>query len=457
MKCSKHAILARLHKLPRLRFEDQQLTSYAGTIVFQLLFQRLDLKARLKQCFPAKSAAIFAPHLIVLWLILHLLLGFRRLRDIDYYRDDPVVLRLLGLRRLPDVATVSRALANMGPSSVERVRHLSSTLVVHALQRERFPRLTLDFDGSVSSTCGHVEGTAVGYNPKKKGARSYYNLFCTVAQTGQFFDVRHRPGNVHDSKDAHVFMMDVFDRVRDELSNPVLESRLDSAFFSQDTLTLMDLYGVGCTISVPFERFPALKDKIESRQRWYWLDEHCSYFESDWKPDSWPATYRFLFVRRRVRRQTKEALQLDLFEPRAFDHEYRVVVTNKPDSAHSVLLFHYGRGAQEAIFAEAKQHAGLDLIPTRKLYANQMVTLGAMMAHNLGREMQMLAQERSNYSRAKRPPAWTFQSLGTLRQRLLHRAGRLTQPQGELTLTMNSNPKVEKDLLHFLEMLKEAA
>ena len=139
MKCSKHAILARLHKLPRLRFEDQQLTSYAGTIVFQLLFQRLDLKARLKQCFPAKSAAIFAPHLIVLWLILHLLLGFRRLRDIDYYRDDPVVLRLLGLRRLPDVATVSRALANMGPSSVERVRHLSSTLVVHALQRGTLP------------------------------------------------------------------------------------------------------------------------------------------------------------------------------------------------------------------------------------------------------------------------------------------------------------------------------
>ena len=122
-----------------------------------------------------------------------------------------------------------------------------------------------------------------------------------------------------------------------------------------------------------------------------------------------------------------------------------------------MLLFHYGRGAQEAIFAEAKQHAGLDLIPTRRLYANQMVTLGAMMAHNLGREMQMLAQERSNYSRAKRPPAWTFQSLGTLRQRLLHRAGRLTQPQGELTLTMNSNPKVEKDLLHFLEMLKDAA
>ena len=210
MRFRKQDIFARFHKLPRLRFEDQQLTSFAGAIVFQLLFRRLDLKNRLKSCFPAKSAATFAPHVIVWVLIVHLLLGFRRLRDVDYYRDDPVVLRLLGLRRLPDVATISRALAKMGHSSIEKVRHLSSTLVVQALRRERFPRLTLDFDGSVSSTCGHAEGTAVGYNPKKKGARSYYNLFCTVAQTGQFFDVLHRPGNVHDSKDAHVFMMDAF-------------------------------------------------------------------------------------------------------------------------------------------------------------------------------------------------------------------------------------------------------
>ena len=66
--------------------------------------------------------------------------------------------------------------------------------------------------------------------------------------------------------------------------------------------------------------------------------------------------------------------------------------------------------------------------------------------------MQMLAQPRSNYSRAKRPAAWTFQTLDTLRHRFIQRAGRLTQPKGELTLTL-----VEKDLLHFLEILKEAA
>ena len=458
MKFSKQAILARFRKMPVIRFEDQQLTSFGGVIVFLALFQHLDLKARLKECFQhLKGSPIFGPHRIVLVLIVHLLLGFRRLRDVDYYRDDPLVQRLLGLRRLPDVATISRALKVMDRESVVRVRQLSSTLVIEGLQREMFPRLTLDFDGSVTSTQGHAEGTAVGFNPRKKGARSYYNLFCTVAQTGQFLDVLHRPGNVHDSNGAHEFMMENFDRVRTAFPAIRLESRMDSAFFSEEPLTLMDLYGVECTVSVPFERFPVLKQMIDSRCRWRYLDGARFYFESDWKPKSWPATYRFLFVRQKVRRQVKGALQLDLFVPRSFDYDYRVVVTNKTGSARSVLLFHHGRGSQEGIFAEAKQHTGLDLIPTRRLVGNQMVTLCAMMAHNLGREIQMLAHPRSTYSRAKRPDAWVFQTLGTLRHRFIQRAGRLTQPQGNLTLTLSPNPMVENDLLHFIDAVQKAA
>jgi len=46
--------------------------------------------------------------------------------------------------------------------------------VIEGLQREQLPRVTLDFDGSVQSTKVHAEGTAVGFNKNKKGARSYY-------------------------------------------------------------------------------------------------------------------------------------------------------------------------------------------------------------------------------------------------------------------------------------------
>ena len=196
VKSSKAQIQAKFHKIPVMRFEDQKLTSFSGLLIFQLLFKRLDLKQRLKQCFAhLKVSPIFGRHLVVLLLVIHLIIGFRRLRDVDYYRDDPMVLRLMGLRKLPDVSTISRALSQMETRGVENVRCLSRSIVIEALRRENLPRLTFDFDGSVQSTKGHAEGTAVGFNKTKKGARSYYPLFCTVAQTGQFFDLYHRPGN----------------------------------------------------------------------------------------------------------------------------------------------------------------------------------------------------------------------------------------------------------------------
>ena len=215
VKYSKNEIHSRVRKIPEIRFEDQRLTSFAGLVIFQSLFYSLHLKERLWRCFThLKVSPIFGHHVVVLLLIVHLLIGYRRLREIDYYRDDPMVKRLLGLNRIPDVATVSRALAHVDGESIERIRQLCRAMVIERLRTISLYRLTLDFDGSVYSTQGRgIEGTAVGFNKKRKGARSYYPLFCTIAQTGQVFDVYHRPGNVHDSHEAKAFLLGLYSGV----------------------------------------------------------------------------------------------------------------------------------------------------------------------------------------------------------------------------------------------------
>jgi hypothetical protein len=458
VKSSKAQIQAKYHKIPVIRFEDQKLTSFSGLLIFQVLFGRIKLKQRLKKCFThLKVSPIFGRHVVVLLLIVHLLLGFRRLREVDYYRDDPIVLRLMGLRRLPDVSTISRALSQMESDGIEKVRELSCSLVIDGLKRADLARLTFDFDGSVQSTKGHAEGTAVGFNKRKKGARSYYPLYCTVAQTDQFFDVYHRPGNVHDSNGADQFMMNCFGKAKKELKNTIFESRIDSAFFNHKILSLLDNKSVKFTASVPFERFPQLKGMIEQRKRWRTIDRQWSYFETKWKPKSWNTSYRFIFTRKKTKRQQKGPLQLDLFEPRDFNFDYKVIVTNKSVSAKSTVQFHNGRGSQEAIFGNAKTDAGLSVIPTKRLAGNQIYTLCAMMAHNLSREIQMLASPPAVRSLPKRPAVWSFEKLDTLRHRIIQRAGRLIRPKGELTLTMSANQAVREDLSHFLDVLQKAA
>ena len=306
MKCSKAAIHRKTHRIPEIKFEDQRLTSFAGLVVYQSLFSRIGLKRQLAGCFRHLTVSpIFGHGVVVLMLIVHLLLGYRRLQDMRYYQDDPMVRRLLGLERLPDVATVSRTLAGLDDTSVTHLRRLSRQRTLDQLGGLGLARITLDFDGSVLSTGRFAEGTAVGFNRKKKGQRSYYPLFCTIAQTGQVLDVWHRPGNVHDSNGAKAFILACVREIKAILPRCIVEARMDSAFFSDDIVRMLDTEGVQFTISVPFERFAALKALIESRKRWRQLTGQCSFFEANWKPSSWEGRYRFVFVRNQNRQQYK--------------------------------------------------------------------------------------------------------------------------------------------------------
>jgi hypothetical protein len=459
VKSSKAEIHAAFHKIPRLRFTaERTLTSYAGLVLVQALIAKLGLKAKLSSCFAdLRKHAIYGPASIVMLVVVIIMLGFRRLRDLDFCREDPMLARVAGLRRLPDVATVSRTLAACDDRSIDALRERALRgPVLDRLAAERFARVTADFDGSVQSTCGHAEGTAVGYNPRRKGARSYYPLFCTIAQTDQFFDIHHRPGNVHDSNGAHEFMGACFWQLGQRLPGAKLETRLDSAFFNELVLMTVEEHHVEFTCTVPFERFPRLKQLIEARERWARIDDDWSWFETVWKPERWDAPYRLVFARKRRLVRTREPLQLDLFIPKDFEYEYTVIATNKAESAKSIVAFHHGRGSQEKLFGEAKQHAALDVIAGKRLCTNRVFTIASMLAHNLSRELQMAAAPAQRATMPTRAARWAFQSLGTIRQWLLHRAGKLSRPQGELTLTVTANATVESALHRYLSALTRA-
>jgi hypothetical protein len=137
VKSRKADAVVRVHKMPEVVFEDaedQKLTSFGGLVIYRSLFDRLDLKTKLRRCFTHKKvASIYGLHRIVLIMVLNAILGYRKLRDTDYYCDDSMLLRVLGLN-----------------------------------------------GGSVLTTMKHAEGTGVGFNKRKMSARSYYPLFRTI-------------------------------------------------------------------------------------------------------------------------------------------------------------------------------------------------------------------------------------------------------------------------------------
>ena len=92
----------------------------------------------------------------------------------------------------------------------------------------------------------------------------------------------------------------------------------------------------------------------------------------------------------------------------------------------------------------------MEYIPVRSLRGNQLYGLAALLAHNLTRELQMQVNDRQRGTTEKRSGLWIFETLQTLRGRLIRRAGRLIRPQGRLTLVLGHNETVQNELARYL-------
>lgn len=452
MKHSKSSVRCKTSRVAQLRFDEGQLTSFAGLAVVQQLLCDLNLNKRIARCFSHQTISpIYRTSTIVTVLVVLLLLGYRRIRHVKYIKDDPMVLRVLSVRQLPNDATISRQLASIDDRSVEHIERLQQRLVIEALQREQLARVTLDFDGSVIGTCRHAQGVARGFNSKKRGQRSYYPLYCTVAQTAQVLAVAHRSGNVHDSNGAIEFIDQCIKMVQKARPNAIIEVRMDGAFFSERIIDTLNQHGVEYAISVPFERYATIRRFIDERRRWINLNHGRSYFQRALSLNAWSISkQRFVFVRQRHEVQHTGPLQLDLFLPRDFNYQYKVIVTNKTCRAARVIDYHQGRGSQEGLFAELKTQLTMDYVPCNLWNSNKTFLLSAIMAHNLVRELQMRHNPRERNTTTKRPALWKFSQIDTLRKTLFQRAARLIRPQGVLTLAMSDNDAVRNQFTHYL-------
>jgi hypothetical protein len=110
---------------------------------------------------------------------------------------------------------------------------------------------------------------------------------------------------------------------------------------------------------------------------------------------------------------------LDLFVPHEEGYAFKVIVTNKQIKAKKVLMFHNGRADQEGLFGELKSQVQMDYIPVRRLGGNQFYNLAAILAHNLTREIQMMARRERAAEYARCPETVTVLRAGTAKCVLL--------------------------------------
>lgn len=459
MRLEKRSLGARVNGDVRIEFGPQRLTSYSGLELLGRFLRAIDLDGRLRRAFGVGGLPGDYPAVSMVRLVLALLwIGGRRLSHVGFVRADPLVLRVARLRGLPHERTLSRWLKQFTSRAVGALARVNAELVGETLRKLGTRRVTLDVDGSVVSTGLQVSWAQRGYNPHRRKVPSYYPILAHVAQTGQVFAVRNRPGNVHDGKRSEHFLREVARGVRRELGErTAIEFRLDGAFFLRPVLEALRGLKVEYAVKVPMHQWLGLKGTIAKRRRWRRMNREISYFKMLLPVDCWDMELPVVVYRRRVGHKTRKNFQLDLFDPDDGHFEYSAVTTNKRIGPVALWYFMAGRGAQEKTLAELKDGLAFDTVPTNHYGANRAWQQLSVMALNLLRRFQVESGAEKRIRSRKRTYLHVFESIKSARFQWLNVAGRLVMTDGRRRLRLTDVAPIRRRYESLEDGLRKAA
>ena len=160
----------------------------------------------------------------------------------------------------------------------------------------------------------------------------------------------------------------------------------------------------------------------------------------------WNQFHRIVLYRRKVTLETRRNFPLDLFDPACGDYEYSAIVSNKQMSGRTLWHLYNGRGCQKDL-RRTPRRLRLRLRPQPARAGKRAWQALGVLAFNLARAFQADTLAPARNTNRKRRTRRRFETIHTLRFKLLGRAAVLLRPAGKATLQLGRSNAVAS---HFL-------
>jgi hypothetical protein len=283
--------------------------------------------------------------------------------------------------------------------------------------------LTIDVDSTICEVEGHhKQGAAFGYTR----VLGYHPILATRADSGEVLHARMRTGSANTSRGVRRFLDELVARVRRAGATGEITVRVDSGFWSNDTITTCNRLDVRYTMAVRTNT-TGIAAAIAAIPEQAWT-------EIDYTPDGraqvaecayTTGTGHRAVTRRLIVRRTRliDARQLKLWP----DWRHHAFLTDLDGPAADVDKFHRHHAVVELAIRDIKEGSGLDHIPSGNFHANSAWLQCAVLAHNLIRWTATLGTVRVDDQ---------LVVTRTIRTRLLAIPGRLVNRAGRPTLRL---------------------
>ncbi len=274
-------------------------------------------------------------------------------------------------------------------------------------------RLVIDVDSTICEVVGKLKsGAAFGYTK----VLGYHPILATRSNTGEILHARMRKGSANTARGARRFIEELMARVRRAGAVGEIVVRVDSGFWSKETIATLARLDVRYTMAVRTgNQGVAAAIAAIDEQAWVDID-----YTLDGQAQVAECTYngRRLIVRRTRLTDTAQA--------RLWPHwRHHGFLTDLDGDAADVDSFHRAHAVVELDIRDLKEGAGLEHVPSGNFSANSSWLQCAVLAHNLIRWSATLGQQT---------PVAQRSVARTVRGRLIAVPGRLVNRSGTPTL-----------------------
>jgi hypothetical protein len=365
-------------RVPEVRseFSGKVQTQYGGAGLWRRFLGKLGVAGELSRVRVQWGGWRYRPVDYLLALLFGQLLGLGRQCEVAALRDDPGALLALGLDKLPSQGSLSRFLRRCTKAAAQEVLRVNREL----LQKLRAGRVvaTLDLDSQVVSTRGNPEGADFGYNPKRRGSKSYCAVMGFWGETRDILEAQLRPGSEATLSARRT--KSVYRAARRALPRGIrrLRLRADAGFYSHEFFKALERDKV--TYCVAARTQERMKTEVPGLQ-YEVLDEKWALAEYWYAGDGWAQPRRFVVVRERLDPENPRSEQLTLFH--CDGHAYQLIVTNATWRPEMVWHFYNDRSRLENIIKESQADFAGNHILSRGAGGNATWLALSVLAYNL--------------------------------------------------------------------------
>jgi hypothetical protein len=405
------------HAIDRIRvdFDDPNLVANAGLVLTATLVVRLELE-RLVNAFVRLGGRVggASPGRKVLTLVHAMVAGGSHIDHADVLRCGNTAGVLP--HRVMAPSTLGTFLRSFSFGHVRQLEAVVGEVLARAWALGAGPgsaRLVIDVDSTICEVEGHAKsGAAFGYTK----VLGYHPILASRGDTGEVLHARMRKGSANTARGARRFLDELIARVRRAGAAGEIVVRVDSGFWSKDTIATLGRLNVRYTMAVRTNT-KGVAEAIAAIDEDHWRD-------IDYTPGGQAQVGECTYNGRRlIVRRTRLT---DRAQARLWPHwRHFGFLTDLDGDTVAVDAFHRQHAVVELDIRDLKEGAGLEHVPSGNFHANSAWLQCAVLAHNLIRWTATLGRPA---------PADQRTVARTVRERLINVPGRLVNRAGTPTL-----------------------